>query len=92
MSAILRCIVAMALLLSLFNAAVAQVPPPSPPPMVPHPNPSSSLVLPQAPEVPVSPATPGPPPGSNLAGTNQVVNPPQGVFHARHKHRHYYAQ
>jgi hypothetical protein len=56
--------------------------------MVPHPNPSSSILVPQAPEVPVSPATPGPPPGSNLAGTNEVVIPPHGVFH--HHRRHHY--
>ena len=31
----------------LATSAMAQFPPPQPPPMVPHPNPSSSLVLPQ---------------------------------------------
>jgi hypothetical protein len=78
-------------LLLFVTSAMAQFPPPLPPPMVPHPNPSSSLVLPQAPPIPVSPA-PNFYPGSNLAGTNQVVNPPLGVFHAHHKHRHHYAR
>jgi hypothetical protein len=45
--------------------------------------------VPQAPPVPVSP-TPGFSPGSFLAGTNQVVNPPRSVFRSRHKRRHHY--
>jgi hypothetical protein len=76
------------ILLLFVTSATAQFPPPSIPPMVPHPNPSSSLVLPQAPPIPVSPA-PNFYPGSNLAGTNQVVNPSLGVFHAHHKRRHH---
>jgi hypothetical protein len=79
------------ILLLFVTSAMAQIPPPPLPPMVPHPNPSSSLVLPQAPEIPVSPA-PNFYPGSNLAGTNQVVNPPLGVFHADHKRRHHYVR
>jgi hypothetical protein len=58
-------------LLVFMTSAMAQLPPPSIPPLVPHPNPSSSLVLPQTPEVPVSPA-PNFYPGSNLAGTNPI--------------------
>src|SRR6476646_10557245 len=69
--------------------AMAQIPAPSIPPIAPHPNPSSSLVLRQAPPILVSPAR-NFYPGSNLAGTNQVVNPPLGVFHAHHKRRHHY--
>jgi hypothetical protein len=79
---------AIAVLLLSITSAMAQIPAPSVPPMVPHPNPSSSLVLPQAPEIPVSPAT-NFYPGSNLAGTNQVVNPSPGVFHSHHKRRHH---
>jgi hypothetical protein len=79
------------IVLLFVTSAMAQIPPPPVPLMVPHPNPSSSLVLPQAPEVPVSPA-PNFYPGSNLAGTNQVVNPPLGVFHAHHKRRHHYVR
>jgi hypothetical protein len=79
------------LLLLLTSGAMAQFPPPQPPPMVPHPNPSSSLVLPQAPPIPVSPA-PNFYRGSNLAGTNQVVNPPLDVFHAHHKRRHHHVR
>ena len=30
--------------------------------------------------------------GGNLAGTNQVVNPPRSVLHASHPRRHYYAR
>jgi hypothetical protein len=84
-----------ALLLSL-TAAVAQLPPPMPAPMVPTPNPSSSLVLPPVHEAPVSPAPHGGSlpgasggPGSNLAGTNEVVNPPRSVFHSHHRHHPY---
>jgi hypothetical protein len=66
------------ILLLFVTSAMAQWPPPSIPPMVPHPNPSSPLVIPQAPPIPVSPA-PNFYPGSNLARTNQVVNPPLSV-------------
>jgi len=73
----------------LATSAMAQFPPPQPPPMVPHPNPSSSLVLPQAPPIPVSPA-PNVYRGSNFAGATQLVNPPLDVSHAHHKRRHHH--
>jgi hypothetical protein len=78
-------------LLLFVTGALAQIPPRPYIPPAPILNPSSPYVLPQAPPVPVSPA-PGFSPGSNLAGTNQVVNPPQSVFHARHKRRHHYVR
>ena len=87
----------------IFSVAAtgAQMPPPLAPPMVPHPNPSTSLTVPQAPEVPVSPVTPGTMPGSagiapgdSVTGTNEVVNPPHSVLAPaagkhRHRNRHY---
>lgn len=73
------------------TSAAAQMPPPMAPPMVPNPNPSSSLVVRQAPPVPVSPA-PNFNPGSNLAGTNQVVNAPRSVFRPKHKQRYHHVQ
>jgi hypothetical protein len=78
--------------------ASAQVPPA--PYVAPAPilNPSSSLVVPQPHQVPVSP---GPALGSfggsgsnvfgtgeYLRGTNQVVNPPRSVLHHYRRHRH----
>jgi len=69
------------------SGAIAQIPPP-PITMTPHPNPSSSLVLPAPGEARVSPVNPGASPGNNLAGTNQVVNPPQSVFR-HHPRRHH---
>jgi hypothetical protein len=85
--------------------ALAQIPPSpyvAPTPML---NPSSSLVVPQAREVPVSPSVSTGPGslggyGSNvfgngayLRGTNQVVNPSRSVLHARgYRHRHWHAQ
>jgi hypothetical protein len=39
------------ILLLFVTGAKAQIPPPSIPPVVPHPNPSSSLVLPQGPPI-----------------------------------------
>jgi hypothetical protein len=71
---------AVALLLSTI-AAVAQRPPTMPSAPAPILNPSGPSVVPQPPPVPVSPATPGPAPGSNLAGTSQVANPHRSVFH-----------
>jgi hypothetical protein len=91
MSITRSCWFALTVLLLSATGALAQMPPPSVIAPVPHPNPSSSLVLPAPGEVPVSPA-PGFSPGSNLAGTNQVVNPPQRVFHASHRRRHHYLQ
>jgi hypothetical protein len=76
----------------------AQVPPA--PYVAPAPilNPSSSLVVPQPHQVPVSP---GPALGSlggsgssvfgtgeYLRGTNEVVNPPRSVLHHPRRHRH----
>ena len=68
------------------RGAIAQIPPP-PIIMTPHPNPSSSFVLPAPGEARVSPLNPGPSPGNNLAGTNQIVNPHQSVFR-HHPRRH----
>jgi hypothetical protein len=84
------------LMLSALCGAIAQVPPRVTPP-TPNPNPSSSLVLPAPREVPVSPGPTGTAPavgaiGGNLAGTNQVVNPPRSVLHHHRRHRSYYAQ
>jgi hypothetical protein len=84
------------LLLSASGAA-AQLPPPTVT-VTPHPNPSSSLVLPAPRQVPVNPGPTGTAPGAvgaiggNLAGTNQVVNPPRSVLHVHRHHRHYYAE
>jgi len=90
----MRCL-AIAGVFSLFvTCAIAQIPPAPYTPPAPILNPSSPLVLPQAPPTPVSPA-PGFYPGSNLAGTNQVVNPSRGVFNSRHSqrhHRHHYVR
>ena len=78
--------------------ASAQVPPAPYVPPAPILNPSSSLVVPQPPPVPVSP---GPrwdrsadtdPTYSEraqyLRGTNEVVNPPRSVLHHSRRHRH----
>ena len=85
------CWLALAALLLSATVAAAQIPPPLPPPTVPNPNPSSSLVVPQRSEIPVSPASPGSvfSTGNYLAGTNEVVEPPHSVFHAHHLHHHY---
>ena len=84
-------IVLPALLLGATTAA-AQIPPPVPP-LVPNPNPSSSLVLPAQHEVPVSPVTPGTLPGSTAPGVGDAAGiyatQPMGVFHHHHRHRHY---
>jgi hypothetical protein len=86
---------ALTVLLLSATGAAAQLPPPTVNAPTPHPNPSSSLVVPAPGEVPVSPAS-GFSPGSNLSGTNQVVNPPRSVFHAsayhRRRHHHYSVQ
>lgn len=84
-------IVLPALLLGATTAA-AQIPPPVPP-LVPNPNPSSSLVLPAPHEVPVSPVTPGTLPGSTAPGVGDAAGiyatQPMGVFHHHHRRRHY---
>jgi hypothetical protein len=85
--------------------ALAQIPPSpyvAPTPML---NPSSSLVVPQPREVPVSPSVSTGPGslggyGSNvfgngryLRGTNQVASSPRGVVYGhRYHHRHWHAQ
>jgi hypothetical protein len=85
-----------ALLLAV-SGAVAQAPP-NVVPLTPHTNPSSSLVLPAPREVPVYPGPTGAEPGAvgavggNLAGTNQVVNPPRSVLHHHRRHHYYYEQ
>jgi hypothetical protein len=87
----MRCFAIAVVLLLFVTSAIAQIPPAPYIPPAPILNPSSPFVVPQAPPIPISPA-PGFYPGSNLAGTNQVVNPSRGVFHARHKRRHHYAR
>ncbi len=97
MSTIRTCCFGLTVLLLSVNGAMAQLPPPTVTAPVPHPNPSSSLVLPGPGEVPVYPGPTGTAPGAvgaiggNLAGTNQVVNPPRGVFHgsAYYRRRHH---
>ena len=76
---------AAAALLASTIAATAQLPPTMPSAPAPILNPSGPSVVAQPPPVPVSPSTPGPAPGSNLAGTSQVANPHRSVFH--HPHR-----
>jgi hypothetical protein len=83
MNALRFTVYASAALLASTIAAAAQLPPSMPSAPAPIFNPSGPSVVPQAAPVPVSPATPGPPSGSNLAGTSQVANPPRSVFHAR---------
>ena len=79
------------------SGAVAQAPPIVTAP-TPTPNPSSSLVLPAPRQVPVYPGPMGTVPGAvgaiggNLAGTNQVVNPPRSVLHHHRRHHYYYEQ
>jgi hypothetical protein len=100
MSAIRLCCFGLTVLLLSATAVAAQMPPPSVIAPTPNPNPSSSLVLPAPGEVPVNPGPTGTAPGAvgaiggNLAGTNQVVNPPRSVFHtsAYHRRRHHYMQ
>jgi hypothetical protein len=79
-------------------SAIAQIPPSPYVAPTPHLNPSSSLVVPQPREVPVSPSLSSGAgshvfgTGSYLRGTNQVVNPPHSVLHAHHYRRHWHAQ
>ena len=90
----LVCLSLTVLLFSVAGAA-AQLPPPTVT-MTPHPNPSSSLVLPAPGQTPVYSGPTGTAPGAvgaiggNLAGTNQVVNPPRSVLHTSHRKRHHY--
>jgi hypothetical protein len=82
------------LLLSAGGAA-AQLPPPTVT-VTPRPNPSSSLVLPAPRQTPVYSGPTGTAPGAvgavggNLAGTNQVVNPPRSVLHSAHRRRYHH--
>jgi hypothetical protein len=79
-------------------AAVAQMPPSPYVAPTPNLNPSSSLVVPQPREVPVSPSVSSGPAshvfgtGAYLRGTNQVVDPPRSVLHGHHYRRHWHAQ
>jgi len=94
------CIFSFALVLCSAGFASAQMPPTPYVPPAPILNPSTSLVVPQAGPVPVSPSISRSGPGSDvfgtgeyLRGTNQVVNPSHGVLHAnRHHHYHRHAQ
>jgi hypothetical protein len=84
------------------GSAIAQIPPS--PYVAPAPtlNPSSSLVVPQPREVPVSPSVSSGPgslggygshvfgTGEYLRGTNQVANPSRGLLHAHRYHRHHW--
>lgn len=75
--------------------ASAQVPPAPYVAPTPNLNPSSSLVVPQPPPVPVSPSLGGSNvfgTGEYLRGTNQVVNPPRSVLQGHHARRHRHAQ
>jgi hypothetical protein len=87
-------VIALATLLIAARGAFAQIPPP-PLVMTPHPNPSSSLVLPAPGELPVSPVNPGTSPGSLggtgcCYGTHQIVAPPLNYkAHAYHRRRHH---
>ena len=87
------------------GSALAQIPPSPYVAPTPRLNPSSSLVVPQAREVPVSPSVSTGPGslggyGSNvfgngryLRGTNQVASPPRSVVYGhRYRHRHWRAQ
>jgi hypothetical protein len=75
------------------QVAVAQVPPRLPPAPTPNFNPSSPLVVPQAPPVPVSPVTPGTLPESmpsdaNVSGSYSIMAPEQRAGKAaRHERR-----
>jgi hypothetical protein len=89
------CCFVLAAILSSAGLAFAQMPPTPYVPPAPILNPSTSLVVPQAGPVPVSPSISGSAPGSGvfgtgdyLRGTNQVVNPPRSVLHTN-RHRHY---
>jgi hypothetical protein len=84
-------LVALPILLLFAASAVAQLPPRLPPPPTPTFNPSSPLVLPQAPEVPVSPVAPGIVPGSAPgSGANtlapSIIAEPAGKFDRRRQH------
>jgi hypothetical protein len=82
---------ALPILLLFAASAIAQVPPRLPPPPTPTFNPSSPLVVPQAPEVPVSPVAPGIVPGSAPGSGTHTLTPsiiaePTGKFDRRRRH------
>jgi hypothetical protein len=82
---------ALPIVLLFAASAVAQLPPRLPPPPTPNFNPSSPLVVPQAPEVPVSPVAPGTSPGSGLGSGADILAPsiiaePEGRFDRRRRH------
>jgi hypothetical protein len=88
----LRGLFALPILLLFAASAVAQLPPRLPPPPTPTFNPSSPLVVPQAPEVPVSPVAPGIVPGS-APGTGADILAPSiiaepGRKFDRHRQHH----
>lgn len=78
---------ALAIVAFFAGAAHAQMTPQMPPPQIPTPNPSSTLVLPQAPEVPVSPSLPRGLPGPPIGGTYVA---PHALRRDPHRTRHYY--
>jgi hypothetical protein len=90
------CCLSFAVVLCSAGFASAQMPPTPYVPPAPILNPSTSLVVPQAGPVPVSPSISRSDvfgTGAYLRGTNQVVNPSRGVLHAsRHRHYHRHAQ
>ena len=89
------CSLSLAIVLLPAGIASAQLPPA--PYVAPAPilNPSSSLVVPQARPVPVSPSLGGSGVfgnGQYLRGTNQVVNPSRSVLRGSHARRHRHVQ
>ena len=89
------CSLSLAIVLMPAGIASAQLPPA--PYVAPAPilNPSSSLVVPQARPVPVSPSLGGSGVfgnGQYLRGTNQVVNPSRSVLRGSHVRRHRHVQ
>jgi hypothetical protein len=89
-------------LILLVGPAAAQFPPPLPPPQVPNPNPSSSLVVPQPREVPVSPAAPRSSPDfpgvmrvpndASVLGSDTIMAPEPRAHHAFVHHARHYAR
>lgn len=82
------------------GAAAAQIPPPLAPFQVPNPNPSSSLLVPQPREVPVSPAAPRSSPDfpgvarvpndASVLGSDSIMAPePRSRYAFAHHERHH---
>jgi hypothetical protein len=89
------CTLSLAIVLMPATIAFAQLPPTPYVPPAPILNPSSSLVVPQARPVPVSPSLGGSGVfgnGQYLRGTNQVVNPARSVLRGSHVRRHRHVQ